>query len=270
MFLFGLELRPDVVLLCMLLFVTLLWACVSAPTNTRPIVAVSVQPQKYMLEQIAGSRCDVICLLPEDAASAEFDASITDLKNIGGCSAYVMIGNIPLEQAIIGKIRNSYPGLRIYDSSDRLALISAGVHSEPDGFTWISVKNAKVMSYNMYKALAEVDPANETYYRRRLNRFMRRLDALDNELKATLGSVSGKSLLPPRPDLAYFARDYGLLQISEKAIVADSSAVMSVDVDTYDYNWPETMRRIAKSIVSNQRNGQQDRGGSDDSRSEQE
>lgn len=248
--------RLEVVALSLLLGVALLWACASAPTSTRPIVAVSVQPQKYMLEQIAGKHCDVICLLPEGTATAEFDASITDLKNIGGCTAYLMIGNIPLEQAIIGKIRNSYPSLRIYDSSDGLALITSGVDSQPDGFTWNSVKNAKVISYNMYKALAEVDPANEAYYRRRLKRFMQRLDALDSEVKAIIASASGKPFLPARADLSYFARDYGLMQLPEGATVVDSAAVTSADVDTYAYNWPETMRQTAISIVSNQRNQQ--------------
>lgn len=236
-------------LACALLALSMLWACTSGPLETKPRIAVSVQPQKYMLEQIAGKHCDVICLLPEGAATTGFDASITHLLNVAGCSAYMMIGNIPLEHAIIGKIQNTYPTLKLYDCSEGLSIIVAGSDSLPDQFTWNSVKNAKVISYNMYKALAEVDPSNESYYRRRMTRFLQKLDNLDQQIRTMVTASNRKLFIPAKPELSYFARDYGLHQIGYNTNVSDSVPVAKVDVNLYSYQWPEAMLQVAESIV---------------------
>ncbi|MCM1081219.1 MAG: zinc ABC transporter substrate-binding protein [Muribaculum sp.] len=237
-------------IICALLALLFLWACNSGPVSTKPRIAVSIQPQRYMLERIAGKHCDVICLLPEGTASTEFDASVTHLMNIAGCNAYFMIGNIPLENAVIGNICNAYPTLKLYDNSKGLALIRSGVDSLPDRYTWNSVKNAKVISYNMYKALVEIDPANKGYYRRRMTKFIRELDVLDKELKAIVDSSQNRLILPAQPELSYFARDYGLMQIATLSSVGDTSTVAKVDVNLYSYRWPEAMRRVAESIAS--------------------
>lgn len=248
----GILRKSGISLAVTLLVVSLFLACTSGPVVSKPRIAVSVQPQKYMLEQIAGKHCDVICLLPEGAATTGFDASITHLMNIAGCSAYMMIGNIPLEHAIIGKIKNTYPTLKLYDCSDGLSIIISPTDSLPDQYTWNSVKNAKVISYNMYKALAEVDPANESYYRRRMSRFLRRLDELDSELRTVLSASDSRLFIPAKPELSYFARDYGLRQITDDKAVADSASVAHVDVNLYGYQWPDAMRQVAASIVGEQ------------------
>lgn len=245
----GILWKSGICLAALALVVSLFWACTSGPVVSKPRIAVSVQPQKYMLEQIAGKHCDVICLLPEGVATTGFDASITHLMNISGCSAYMMIGNIPLEHAIMGKVKNTYPALKLYDCSEGLSVIVSASDSLPDQYTWNSVKNAKVISYNMYKALAEIDPTNEGYYRRRMSRFLHRLDELDRELRATLSASDRRLFIPAKPELSYFARDYGLLQVTDENSVPDSAAVARVDVNLYGYQWPDAMRRVAQSIV---------------------
>ena len=157
----GITKKAGAALLCALLILSALWSCASGPVTTKPRIVVSIQPQKYMLEQIAGRKWDVICLLPDGVATTGFDATITHLTNISGCKAYFMIGNISLEHAINGIVRNTYPSLKLYDNSEGLSLITPANGSQPDPYTWNSVKNAKVIAHNMYRSLSEMDPTTK-------------------------------------------------------------------------------------------------------------
>lgn len=241
--------KAGTALLCALAILSVLWSCASGPLTTKPRIVVSIQPQKYMLEQIAGSKWNVICLLPDGVATTEFDATITHLTNISGCSAYFLIGNIQLEQAITGRVKNIYPSLKIYDNSEGLSLITAPNRKSPDPYTWNSVKNAKVIAHNMYRALVEMDPDNESYYRRRLTRFTRKLDALDTEIKTAVDMSKKHVFISEKSELSYFARDYGLRQITELQAAQCPDSVARVDVNLYSTEWPETMRNVAAAIT---------------------
>lgn len=245
----GITKKAGAALLCALLILSALWSCASGPVTTKPRIVVSIQPQKYMLEQIAGRKWDVICLLPDGVATTGFDATITHLTNISGCKAYFMIGNISLEHAINGIVRNTYPSLKLYDNSEGLSLITPANGSQPDPYTWNSVKNAKVIAHNMYRSLSEMDPDNEGYYRRRLTRFMHRLDTLDTEIKTAIDMSKKQVFISEKSELSYFARDYGLRQINTLPSGHSADSVAKVSVNLYSQQWPDAMRSVAEAIT---------------------
>jgi len=180
---------------------------------------VSIQPQKYLLEKIAGDKWDVKCLLSNGANPESYDPSLTHLLNLENSTAYFRIGNIPFESAIITKVTKNKPGLKIIDSSTGIALIT-GTHSghagdsEIDPHIWTSVKNAKKIASNMYNGLVEIDPSNKDTYTKNFKNLLQSLDSLDNSIKERLASHRGETFIVWHPSLSYFARDYGLRQIS--------------------------------------------------------
>ncbi len=189
----------------------------------KPAVTVRIQPPKYILEQIVGDKWDVKCLLGSGANPESYDPSMTHLLNLEMSKAYMRVGNIPFESAIINKIHNNNPGLRLYDTSEGVALIT-GTHAregageevaaEVDPHTWTSVRNVKKMASNMYEAMVDIDPSNKGYYARRFKTFIQSLDSLDMALDSILRPCRGASFVVWHPSLSYFARDYGLHQIA--------------------------------------------------------
>lgn len=196
-------------------------AC-STKTNERPVITVSIQPQKFLLEQIVGDKIDVRCLLANGGNPESYEPSLTHLMNLEKSEAYFQIGNIGFESAIIDRIRNNNPNLKIFNTSDSIRLL-IGTHSdcshhghshEVDPHTWSSVKNGKIIATNMYKAMVNMDPANEKTYTRNYKTLMLRLDSLDNRIDSMLNDKRGTAFMVWHPSLSYFARDYGLKQIS--------------------------------------------------------
>lgn len=191
--------------------------CGTRPSSGKQAITVSIRPQKYMLEKIVGDKWDVKCLLNNTADPESFDPGMTHLLNLESSKAYFRIGNIPFESAIINKVKNNNPGLHLYDNSEGISLIT-GTHghhgSDIDPHTWTSIKNAKKIASNMYDAVVELDPSNRSYYAANLKKFLRELDSLDTQVDSMLRPARGSSFLVWHPSLSYFARDYGLHQIS--------------------------------------------------------
>ena len=89
-----------------------------------------------------------------------------------------------------------------------------GKHDEADPHLWTSVRNAMTISKNMLDAVIELDPDNAKTYTDNFNNFKIELETLDAEIKAKLAAKQGSAFLVWHPSLSYFARDYGLKQVS--------------------------------------------------------
>lgn len=192
--------------------------CAGGPAEQR-IVTVSIEPQRYLLEQITGDKVQVRSLLTEGANPETYDPSVTHMFNLGKSIGYLRMGNIGFEAAIIDKISEANPDLPIFDTSAGIVPI-LGTHSHGDHHhdvmdphSWTSVKNAKTIALNMLEAMEKIDPANKQYYRRNYETFSARLDSIDNVITSRLIPCRGHSFMVWHPSLSYFARDYELNQV---------------------------------------------------------
>lgn len=207
-----------------------LHACVKAP-QPKPVVSVSIEPERALLEQIAGDRLEVRSLMAKGGNPESYEPSFSHLANLRNSLAYFRMGNLGFESAILEKVMAGNPDLPIYCVSDSICLI-AGTHGHShshadehadghahetqayDPHTWTSVKNARIIAANMLRGLKEVDPANADYYTANFIRLTAGLDSLDAALTRKLEPHRGETFVVWHPSLSYFARDYGLHQLS--------------------------------------------------------
>lgn len=193
--------------------------------DRRPSVTVSIPPQENLLRQIVGDSIDINCLMVSGSNPESFEPGVSQLREVDRSDALLLIGNLGFEQTLVERIRANNPHLPVYNTSEGVSLIY-GTHSHDhsdhrhhhddaaDPHTWTSARNARIIAANMLKAVSEIDPANTGYYITRHAALDRRLDSIDRSIAGRLAPVSGKAFLVWHPSLSYFARDYGLEQIS--------------------------------------------------------
>lgn len=192
-------------------------------------ITVAIEPQRQLVEAIAGDRARVTSLLAGGDDPETYDPTLTTLTGLNRSDAYFKLGTLEFENRLIDRLGGSMPP--VYDASRGIRLME-GSHSgetdhdhdhghgheghvhEFDPHIWSSVRNAKVMAANYAEALTALDPAGADYYSHRLDSVTAELGRIDSIFTAALASSRGRAFMVWHPSLSYFAEDYGLRQLA--------------------------------------------------------
>ena len=194
----------------------------------RTVVAVSIPPQQFFVDNIAGDRVETVCLLGGLADPESFEPSMKQFMDLENAQVYMPVGVFAFEKAITDRLKSNHKDLKVIKVTDGVeALYDTHGHDhghegdkhdeggEADPHMWSSAVNAKIIALNTLNALVEADPANEDVYRANYARLDARLDSVDMCFnKLFEGEDVARSFAVWHPSLSYFARDYGLKQVS--------------------------------------------------------
>lgn len=199
-----------------------LTACRSNRQSTdEPTLTVTLEPLRYFTEAIAGDQFRVVSMVPKGSSPETYDPTPQQLVSLEKSVAYLRIGYIGFEQAWMDKLVANSPRLTVFDTSKGVDLIRGEGHHHGDHYheggvephIWNSTKNAGVIARNICEALCQLDEAHTAYYRQRLDSLQAVIARTDEEIKDLLQQAHTTFLIY-HPALSYFARDYGLKQIS--------------------------------------------------------
>lgn len=193
---------------------TVLSACSSEGGKSNTLM-VSIPPQKFALEQIAGDRWQVECMLEKATSAESYDPEMSQMVKLERCRAYFLIGNLGFESKVKQQLDGDTTHLLV-DCAKGIATIAGHSHHgkpEVDPHVWMSVANMRIIARNMADALKAIDPANGDVYDANLKSLDTRLSALDTKIRQSIGN-GGQTFVVWHPSLTYFARDYGMTQIS--------------------------------------------------------
>jgi zinc transport system substrate-binding protein len=181
---------------------------------------VSIVPQKFLVEQICGDKFQVHVLLPPGANHETYEPTPGDMAGLREATLYFTIGYLDFELNWLPRIASSQQGLKVINTSKGISLIE-GHHDNPDQkgrgidpHTWLSPANAKIQARTIADELVRNDSSHASYYLQNLDRFGKLADSIDQQIRNRLANCPGKSFLIFHPALAYFAREYGLDQVS--------------------------------------------------------
>lgn len=197
-------------------------SCGQTIRTDEPTITVSILPQKYFVEKIAGDQFAVHVMIPEGAPPSNYDPTPLDLQRLSHSDAYFRIGRIGFELANMEKIADLNPELPIYDLSENIEIIGeachqhdhAHQHSSGDPHIWLSPRNAKQIAQNCFAALSALKPESEALFYDNLTLLNQEIDSLDHALQTKLRPLEGETFFIYHPALTYFARDYNLNQVA--------------------------------------------------------
>ena len=209
-----------------ILILGLLSICsLGAEAATRPLsIFVSILPQRYFVQRIAGSTAQVSVMVRPGADPVTYEPSPRQMAELAGAQAYLRIG-VPFEEAWLGKIKKSYPGLAIIDTRQGITLrhIEGHHHEQDQGHEsgdmamdphiWLSPRLVKRQAETIYKTLVALNPSQKEAYTENYREFTQDLEKVDQEIGSIIGDGQGRKFLVFHPAWGYFADEYGLCQI---------------------------------------------------------
>ena len=200
-----------------IIFLFILASCKSPSLSDKKMVCVSILPQKYFVEKIAGNMVDISVLLPPGANPRYYSLMPSQMKEISRSSAWLRIGQIPFEKSWGEKIRQTNPKMKVYDTSAQADWIiekkDTVNFTGVDPHIWMSPLELKKIASESYKALLKILPGEKTILTANYNKWIVEIDSLDKDLKNSFKNLSQRKFIIFHPSLTYFARDYNLEQI---------------------------------------------------------
>jgi len=171
-------------------------------------VVVTILPQAEFVEKVGGERVQVMVMVPPGASPHTYEPTPRQLIEISKAEIYFQVGSgVDFELFFMDKIVGINGNMRIVNCSEGIKIVDKDPH------VWLSPINAKIMVKNIYRALAQVDPKNDRYYRKNMELYLKELDKLDGEIREILKNVTNRRFMVYHPSWGYFARDYNLTQI---------------------------------------------------------
>ena len=197
----------------------------------KPVIMVTIEPQRYFAEAIAGDKFNVMAIVPKGSSPESYDPTPQQLISLKNSQAYLRIGYIGFEQVWLDRLLENTPHLQVFDTSKDIDVMidtsehehnhEQGEHNHKCGVggiephVWNSPNNALVIARNTYRALSQLDKENEPYYFARYDSLCQTIAETDSIIREELNKPNAaESFIIYHPALSYFARDYGLQQVS--------------------------------------------------------
>lgn len=204
----------------------ILSGCGDGQNDDRAAIAVSFEPQEWMLRQIAGEDFDIITLLPAGSDPETYQPSIGTMKSLGKAEAFFTLGTDGFEKSLTSTVADNFPDIKVVDCTEGIEKIT-GTHDhqhhdrpdhsveEFDPHMLASIRNSIRIADNITRYITIIHPEKAEHYREAGKKLKGRLQAMDDSISNM--TLSGKSFAMRHPSLSYFARDYGLTQIALQA-----------------------------------------------------
>lgn len=271
----------------------LLSGCFSGNQKSKDkVLFVSILPLKYFADKIVGDLYKVEVTVPPGVSPETYSPTPKQMMMLGEAKAYFSIGYLDFEQTWLENFKSTNPNLQVFVTSKEINLIKDEKQHEDhahlqgvDPHIWSSPKAVRLIARNISDGMIQIDPENGDTYRRNLNILLAEIEKVDSTVTKLLTKAPSKKFVIFHPALGYFARDYGLEQLSiefegkvpspkhlqtvietakseniqfiliqkefdqENAeIIAKETGSKIIVIDPLAYNWPEQMIAIAEKL----------------------
>lgn len=177
--------------------------------NGKIEVVVSILPLVDFVRQVGGDEVEVTVMVPPGASPHSYEPKPSQLRAVSRAEMFVKVGTgVEFELAWMDRLVQINKDMLVLNSSQGIQLIGNDPH------VWLSPLNAEKMVQRIYDGLVKIDPGNKEYYINNKDSYLRQLAELDAHIREQLGNVKDRRFIVYHPAWGYFARDYGLKQIT--------------------------------------------------------
>ena len=197
----------------------LLMGCTPTATPPSTTIYVSILPLKSLAKAIVDEDFPIEVLVPPGASPETFEPTPKQYIALNEAQRIFSVGLIDFETTLLGKL----------DAPERVVNLSQGIeliagscshhhhgHHHAHGIDphiWTSPRALQQMAENLYTAIHTLYP-DSVRYTQNHQRLQADLQALDVRARAQIEQSGMRKFIVYHPALTYYARDYGLQQLS--------------------------------------------------------
>lgn len=211
----------------------LLSACQTAPAQNQPPVdgvpqvTVSIPPQAFFVERIAGDTVSVNVMVQPGDNVHTYEPSPEQMKMVSSSQIFFSIG-VEYEENWIPRFTDINPQMMVIDTAAGIQKIEAAdphddevdadsQDSEPAGHgldphVWLAPDHGKRIAENILVALVALVPNNAEQFQKNYDSLIAEIDELDAKILTALANLNNRRFMVYHPAWGYFADQYQLTQ----------------------------------------------------------
>lgn len=203
-----------------LALIPLLFSCGrNAPVKEPGIITVSIAPFEYFVNQIAGDDFNVNVMVPAGANPHIYEPYPVQIAKLRKSVAYISNGYLGFEMTWLD---------RFYEMNRSMIRLSIGSFINPiedshehesghaegaDPHYWVSPGCAVIIAESVRDLAVRLNPSEKEKYETNAGHLIATIRELDLKAKELFSGFSGTQFMIYHPNLAYLARDYGLVEV---------------------------------------------------------
>jgi len=200
-----------------------------SPGDGKIPVVVSIQPQRWLVEQVGGELVDVMVMVSPEDDPHSYQPTDAQISRAMQSTVYFRIG-VPVESGPWFQALRGSGKLEVVDTRRGIELREMHGHAcnheehdhghhhhdhaGRDPHIWTSPRLLKIQAATVAQTLAELAPEKADEFQQNLAAVHSRLDEVDAEIRERLGPYAGRVMLVFHPAWGYFADEYGLRQVA--------------------------------------------------------
>jgi len=169
-------------------------------------VTVSIIPQKFVVEKIAGNKANVNVMVLPGNEPETYSPKPQQLLSLKHSVIYFKIG-VPFEKAWINKFIAINPKMKIVD-------FEKGIKKGKNPHIWLDpiflIQEAKTVR----NALTNLDAKNKSFYEKNYKQFVKECKITNKKIHKLLDNLKQRTFIIYHPSLYYFAKRYNLNEIA--------------------------------------------------------
>ena len=187
-----------------------------------PLITVSIEPLRYITEQIVGNHYRVESFVPDGNSPENYEPTPKQMMRLHQSSLFLMIGELGFERAWREKLEEicrqtmfvkTSSGILHHRNKDQQCHSHHGC-GIVDPHVWTSPQNMKLIAQNIFQAVCALDTTHVALYRENLQKLNDDIDRLDKEIHHFTDSIQKRAFLIYHPSLTYFSEEYHLIQLN--------------------------------------------------------
>ncbi|GHU49182.1 adhesin [Spirochaetia bacterium] len=196
----------------------LLFSGASSEQAFSTTVVVSILPQAWFIEQIAGDSVKTQVLIGPGQSPHTYELSPHQLAGLSKASFWLLSG-AEFELSLVPKVRQLFPKLLIVDGTQGVQLRLLEAHDgdshaaiEYDRHTWLGREPAKIMVAHIRDAFSSICRERQKVYHDACAKILTQIDAAFDRLQTDLKPLYGQTVFVYHPSFGYFLDEFGIKQ----------------------------------------------------------
>src|SRR3954454_4032242 len=211
-------------------------ACILGVALLAPAASASIAAEKLkavasfsiladLVKQVGGGHVDVTAIVGPDGDAHVFQPSPQHAKGAADANI-VVINGLGLEGWMARLIQSSGTRAPIVVASKGVKPLQGEGEDKgkADPHAWQSIANAKTYVANIRDGLIAADPADKADFEANAKAYLGKLDQLEAEVKAAIGSIPPKNrkIITTHDAFGYFGRAYGMAFIAPQGVSTET------------------------------------------------